>query len=115
MKQRSNSFYENLFYWGYAICIAYSFLVHISMFSTLMKYLMVFSIVLFFCVFLLSGPYTIKEINTIIIALILSALIALSSSDLGLFKLIIFIASMKKINFKKLVRFDIIMRITGVL
>ena len=102
---------EQLFYFGYFLFAAYSYLVHIDIFSLLMKIgLAVAALLLVFC-FIISQPFTIKEIVSLIIFASLVAVITATSKDFGFFKLLILMIGMKHVNFKKLVVFDYKIRI----
>ena len=92
--------------------LTYSLLGHIDIFHDGLKLFTYISIVLLACNFLLQyNKASIKECCFYLMLLVLSLFLSQFSSDYGFFKLMLFAGSVRKVNFKKIVRFDMYLRI----
>lgn len=102
---------EQLFCLGYFLFAAYSYLVHIDVFTQLMKIGVVVAIIFLLLCFVMSGPFTKKEIVSLIIFIGFMSLITATSRDLGLVKLMILLLGMKHVDLKKIITLDYKIRI----
>ena len=102
----------DLFLIAYALFLSYSLLGHISSLHESFKIISIASIAIFVLCFILQLPtYKLKEILIIAGILLLGLIVASKSADYLLVKLVIFLLAAKNVDFRKIVRFDLKIRL----
>lgn len=96
---------------SHGLFLAYSLLAQIPAFSTPLKLGTYVAIALLLVNFFLQYQfYTFKEISVYIAAVIISLIHSFFSANFGFFKLMLFAGSIRRIDLRKLIRFDMYLR-----
>lgn len=115
-RQSNEKLCLQLFKISYALFLTYSLIAHIPMFKTVLKIGTVIAIALFLVNFFLQYNRVERNLFWIYVALMLFSLVQSHfSNDYGLFKLILFAGSVRKLRFKDIIRFDMKLRIVLIL
>lgn len=108
----NNKLYQRLFNLSYGTFLVYCLVGHIGIFHRPLQLLtnvaMLFLIVSFFAQYRICSK---KEFYTYVGIMLLALVTSVYNNNYGLFKLVLFAGAIKWVNFKKIVKFDLIVRI----
>ena len=109
-REKSN-IYLLLLKLSHLLFLTYSLLGHIPLFKTPLKYSTFIAIGLFILNFFMQyNRAPIKEVGVYATLMIVSLIQSYFSGNYGLFKLVLFAGSIRKVDFKDIVRFDMYLR-----
>lgn len=112
IKSSNDKLYERLFLFSYGSFLTYCLVGHIQAFHTPLQLISNAAIVLLLVGFLLQYRYCSRtEFLTYTILMVLSIVTSIYNNNFAFFKLMLFAGSIRYVSFRKIIRFDLKLRI----